>query len=640
MKTHQCTLLGDVLERNLEQIRIEDNKKYKQVTVRLWGKGVQLRNEVFGHEIKSDSRYIVKSGQFIISKIDARNGASGLIPDELDEAVITGDFLSFNIDKNKILPEYLYWLSRSNWFVDQCTLASSGTTNRVRLNESKFQQISIPLPDIPEQTQIVEKIERAFTIICKMDLELTEQKMLSEKLRQGILQKVIQGQLVDQNLNDETAAELMKRIREEKERLIKEKKIKKEKPLPPISPEEIPYELPKGWEWVRLGDIVSKLGAGKTPLGGEKNYQSHGIKFIRSQNVWNDGLVDDDIAYISDEINESMKGSIVCPDDILLNITGASIGRSCLLPEGFDIGNVNQHVAIIRLIEPKLRHFVHKCIISPMFQKEIMNVQVGVSREGLSMSKLSMFLIPLPPLREQERIIQKLEELMHICKQLEQNVEDVKNNSEQVIQAILYEAFQIQKEVHVIDEKISIDNLNDSVLYFYQSGRAIEILQKANALLEIEESEDASESFFHKLSSSQIEELKARINKSKMTGTLGQLLRKLAVEREMMTFRPEVFERAGIRRDYWSRLLNDTAGKPSKEKLLSISFLLKLNLVETLRVLRKAGFTLDHEDVFDTAVIYLIEEGIYDVGDIHEYLEQFVGKTIFDLKSRESRKAN
>lgn len=178
--------------------------------------------------------------------------------------------------------------------------------------------------------------------------------------------------------------------------------------------EEIPFDIPESWSWIRLSQLATKIGAGSTPTGGRTVYLSEGVKFIRSQNVYNDGLRLNDIAYISEETNRKKSGSIVCPRDILLNITGGSIGRCAIVPDDFDVANVNQHVMIIRLIDPQLRMWVHTVLISEYMQNMIMDVQVGVSREGLSATKLMGFLIPIPPVAEQNRIMQKF----HICSEL------------------------------------------------------------------------------------------------------------------------------------------------------------------------------------------------------------------------------
>ena len=172
--------------------------------------------------------------------------------------------------------------------------------------------------------------------------------------------------------------------------------------------DEIPFDVPEGWAWSRLHSLTIKIGAGSTPTGGAAVYTTSGIKFIRSQNVYDDGLILNGIAYISEEINQKKSGSIVKPKDILLNITGGSIGRCALVPDDFDIANVNQHVIIIRLANLELRKYIHSVITSTYIQEQILSRQVGSGRGGLSAETLSTFLIPLPPLNEQVSIERKL----------------------------------------------------------------------------------------------------------------------------------------------------------------------------------------------------------------------------------------
>ena len=253
--------------------------------------------------------------------------------------------------------------------------------------------------------------------------------MDTKALRQKILDLAIRGKLVPQNPNDEPADVLLERIREQKMQMFKEGKLKKKdikndtvifKGEDNLHYEkfqdgtmkcieaEIPFELPEGWCWCRLQSLSIKIGAGSTPTGGSAVYTTSGIKFIRSQNVYNDGLILTDVAYISEEINQKKSGSIVKAKDILLNITGGSIGRCALVPDEFDIANVNQHVMIIRLMNLELRKYIHSVIISSYIQAQILSKQVGSGRGGLSAETLSTFLIPLPPMDEQVSIIGKL----------------------------------------------------------------------------------------------------------------------------------------------------------------------------------------------------------------------------------------
>lgn len=255
--------------------------------------------------------------------------------------------------------------------------------------------------------------------------------MDTKALRQKILDLAIRGKLVPQDPNDEPAEVLLERIREQKQQMFKEGKLKKkdikndtiifkgednlhyekfQDGTVKCIEDEIPFDVPEGWEWCRLLPLTIKIGAGSTPTGGAAVYSTSGIKFIRSQNVYDDGLVLTDVAYISEEINQKKSGSIVKPKDILLNITGGSIGRCALVPDDFDIANVNQHVIIIRLVNPELRKYLHDVITSPYIQEQILSRQVGSGRGGLSAETLSTFLIPLPPMNEQVSIIKKLQD--------------------------------------------------------------------------------------------------------------------------------------------------------------------------------------------------------------------------------------
>ena len=150
-KPWPTVLLGEVLTKSDEWIELKLDETYRQVTVRLWGKGVTLRGEVTGAEISATRQCVVHARQFIASRIDARNGAFGLIPDSLERAIVTSDFPVFSLNETRMLPEYLHWLSKTAGFVELCKAASEGTTNRVRLKEDRFLALEIPLPALTEQ---------------------------------------------------------------------------------------------------------------------------------------------------------------------------------------------------------------------------------------------------------------------------------------------------------------------------------------------------------------------------------------------------------------------------------------------------------------------------------------------------------
>ena len=243
--------------------------------------------------------------------------------------------------------------------------------------------------------------------------------MDTKVLRQKILDLAIHGKLVPQDPNDEPASVLLERIKAEKERLIKEGKIKRSKKSAKTSDtphyENVPFEIPDNWVWTTIEEICSKIGSGSTPRG--SNYSANGIPFFRSQNVYNDRLVYDDIKYISEEVHQKMKGTEVLANDLLLNITGGSLGRCAVVPADFNCGNVSQHVCIMRsvLVEPE---YFHALVLSSYFAKSMKIT--GSGREGLPKYNLEQMGFPLPPLTEQQRIVAEIEHWFALLYQIEQ----------------------------------------------------------------------------------------------------------------------------------------------------------------------------------------------------------------------------
>ena len=172
--------------------------------------------------------------------------------------------------------------------------------------------------------------------------------------------------------------------------------------------------MPEGWAWTTVGEICSKIGSGSTPKG--SNYSKTGIPFFRSQNVYNTSIVLSDIKYISDEVHQSMIGTEVVANDLLLNITGGSLGRCAIVPDNFSKGNVSQHVCILRsiLIRPK---YLHTFILSSFFAKSMKIT--GSGREGLPKYNLEKMFLPLPPLNEQDKIIGEVDKFFEFVDTLE-----------------------------------------------------------------------------------------------------------------------------------------------------------------------------------------------------------------------------
>ena len=194
----------------------------------------------------------------------------------------------------------------------------------------------------------------------------------------------------------------------------------------------MPFEIPDNWVWTTIEEICSKIGSGSTPRG--SNYSVKGIPFFRSQNVYNDRLVYDDIKYISEEVHQKMKGTEVLANDLLLNITGGSLGRCAVVPADFNCGNVSQHVCIMRsvLVEPE---YFHVLVLSSYFTKSMKIT--GSGREGLPKYNLEQMYFPLPPLTEQQRIVTEIEHWFALLDQIEKEKLDLQTIIKQTKSKVL-----------------------------------------------------------------------------------------------------------------------------------------------------------------------------------------------------------
>ena len=169
-KAYPMMRIGGFLKRNKTAITIQDGVKYKRVTIKVRNGGVVLRDEVMGENIGTKKQFLVSEGQFILSKIDARNGAMGIIPTELDGAVVTQDFLPYDIDATKVNPQYFVLVCTTKQFIAFCQSCSSGTTNRQRVDEAQFLNIKVPVPSLEEQNKLVEEYNKQLAIAADAEL--------------------------------------------------------------------------------------------------------------------------------------------------------------------------------------------------------------------------------------------------------------------------------------------------------------------------------------------------------------------------------------------------------------------------------------------------------------------------------------
>jgi type I restriction enzyme S subunit len=252
--------------------------------------------------------------------------------------------------------------------------------------------------------------------------------MDTKALRQKVLDLAIRGKLVPQDPNDEPASVLLERIRQQKQQMVKEGKLKA-KDIKNDSvifigedslhyeklqdgtvkciEDEIPFEVPEGWAWSRLNSISEIITKGASPKWQGVDYTTSGTLFVTSENVGTETLLLDSPKYLSDHINEIQPRSVLKKHDILTNIVGASIGRTCKYTLDV-LANTNQAVAIVRLVDLCLVDFIIKCLNSAYCIVLMFENQVNVARANLSLSSLANFLIPIPPFCEMQRIMGKI----------------------------------------------------------------------------------------------------------------------------------------------------------------------------------------------------------------------------------------
>ncbi|CAK7018392.1 MAG: Type-1 restriction enzyme EcoKI specificity protein [Parabacteroides sp.] len=283
------------------------------------------------------------------------------------------------------------------------------------LNRESVYRQYISLPPLNEQYRIVEKIEELFSEIENVEASLYKIKQKLEFYWQTILHYSFCG-----NLSKKWRAEEINR-----------------------NPESLNaiHEIPIGWKWSELETHTNFIGAGSTPKGGRSIYVHNGIPFIRSQNVLHYSLNLDDVVYITNEINEKMSRTQTQINDVLLNITGASIGRCTYIPDNIEKANVNQHVCIIRTKPTLLYKYLSLYLNSPAIQRLIQEWSSGATREALTLSQIRSIPIPMCSLEEQEYIVSELESqysnLEHIRKMLENKI----NQIQMLKQSVLNKAF-------------------------------------------------------------------------------------------------------------------------------------------------------------------------------------------------------
>lgn len=390
---------------------------------------VHLNDEV----LTRTKMILVKPGDLLISGINAEKGAVSVYAGK-EDALATIHYSSYEYDPKKINVEYLKYLLMSPVF-KRVLQEHNKSGIKTELKPKKILSLELPLPDIKNQKSCVNYLHRLINKIDLLNNQVLSNGEAVKKIRQAILQEAVRGKLVKQNPNDESAIELLKKIKTEKEQLIKRKKIKKENPLPPIVNDEIPYELPKGWALAPVSAVSSKVtdGTHKTP-----NYTKTGVIFISAKDIMNGTLNLNSEKYISRLEHEQLyKRCNPKKGDLLVTKSG-SIGRVAVV-EAEDKFSLFESVALIKVLDGISPYYLGYVIYLNAHNEG--NVK-GLAVKHLHLNMLRNIIVPLPSLSEQKRIVEKVNKLMKYCDELEAKINQSKADSEKLMQAVLQEAFE------------------------------------------------------------------------------------------------------------------------------------------------------------------------------------------------------
>lgn len=356
------------------------------------------------HDIYPKIKNYTISKEDIYITVAGTIGQVGLVPEELDNANLTENANKLVIYFNS--KEFMYYMLNSN-FIQYQIKEHTTKVGQPKLAIKRIKELIIPLPPLEEQKRIVAKIEELMPYVDKYDVAYSEVEELNKKfpedMQKSILQYAIQGKLVEQREEDGTAEDLYKQIQEEKKKLIKEGKIKKTKALPEITEDEIPFDIPENWKWVRLGDVIH-LTSGQDMTPNKYNDISKGIPYLTGASNIQDGEI------LINRWTEEPK-AIALKGDVLLTCKG-TVGKTAILEQ--DEVHIARQIMSIRTI-------VVDAEFIQIFLKSYVNILKSIAKSmipGIERKNVLEAPLPLPPLAEQKRIVEKIEEMLPHTKQL------------------------------------------------------------------------------------------------------------------------------------------------------------------------------------------------------------------------------
>jgi len=425
----------------------------------------------------SRARKITRKGDVIYSCVRPYLLNVAVIETDFDPPPIASTAFAILNGHGLVMPRFIWIVLRSPFMV-ACVEENQRGQAYPAINDADFAVLPFPVPPLAEQHRIVAKVDELMALCDRLEAEraqreavrdrlttasfarlctplpeafpdaarfvldglpaLTTRRDQIKRLRQAILDLAVRGKLVPQDPNDEPASELLKRIAAEKARLVKAGEVTRDKPLPPLSEADATFELPRSWEWVRLGHLSQLVTSGSRDWA--KHYANDGAIFVRMGNLSKDHyrLRLDHVQHVKPPAEGEGTRTRLVTGDILISITG-EVGMLGLIPEGFGEAYINQHTAMVRPISEMTGRYLPELFRSPFAHAQFNEPQRGI-KNSFRLTDITHFVVPLPPLAEQHRIVAKVDELMALCDRLEASLADGAKSRILLLEALLAEA--------------------------------------------------------------------------------------------------------------------------------------------------------------------------------------------------------
>lgn len=383
--------LGSVLSRVKDEVLVRDDTEYARLTIRINGRGIDIRDRVSGFEIGTKRQFVARSGQLVLSKIDARNGAFGILPDHCNNAIVTGNFWAFDVRSERLLPKFFEYFTRTKSFLTFCIRASEGTTNRRYLQEAAFLDQEIPLPSIDEQRRILKRFDTFAAVI-------------------------------------DEAARLRKETANEVRALF-------------ASAAEAALKSPR-WATAPLESVCAIItdGTHQTP-----RYVDDGAMFLSAQNVKPFRFMPEQHRKVShDDFRIYTARNKPKLGDVLLTRVGAGIGEAAVVDQDLDFA-IYVSVALIRpKKEMLLPEFLVHWLNSPIGREHSRSKTLGRghSQGNLNLALLRSFPVPLPSIPEQKRVVAELDAIRAHVHQIAVLHAETATELNAMLPAILDKAFR------------------------------------------------------------------------------------------------------------------------------------------------------------------------------------------------------